>query len=52
MMADRCRKGVNMQEKQHKSIQMETALCVRLLKMLLCSKVINQATYDKVIKRY
>ena len=52
MMADRCRKGVNMQEKQHKSIQMETALCVRLLKMLLCSKVINQPTYDKVIKRY
>lgn len=36
-----------MQEKQHKSIQMETALCVRLLKMLLCSKVINQPTYDK-----
>lgn len=41
-----------MQEKQHKSIQMETALCVRLLKMSLCSKVINQPTYDKVIKRY
>ena len=41
-----------MQEKQHKSIQMETALCVRLLKMLLCSKVINHANYDKFIKRY
>lgn len=52
MMTDRCRKGGNMQEKQQKNIQMETAFCVRLLKMLLCSKVINQATYDKVIKRY
>lgn len=41
-----------MQEKQHENIQMETALCVRLLKMLLCNKVINQPTYDKVVKRY
>ena len=52
MMADRCRKGGNMQEKQHKNMQMEKALAIRLLKMLLCSKAINQPTYDKVVKRY
>ncbi len=41
-----------MQEKQHKNMQMEKALAIRLLKMLLCSKAINQPTYDKVVKRY
>lgn len=41
-----------MQEKQQENAQMEKAFSVRLLKMLLCNKVINQPTYDKVVKRY
>lgn len=39
-----------MQEKQHRNIQMEKGISVRLLKMLLCSKAINQPTYDQVVK--
>ena len=41
-----------MQEKRHENAEIEKAFSIRLLKMLLCSKVINQPTYDKVIKRY
>lgn len=39
-----------MQGEQHENIQFDKAIAVRLLKMLLCDKVINQATYDKVVK--
>lgn len=41
-----------MQEKKYGNIQMEKGIFVRLLKMLLYSKAINQSTYDKVIKCY
>lgn len=41
-----------MQEKQHGNEQMEKAFAVRLLKMLLYGKVINQPTYDRVVKKY
>lgn len=42
-----------MQNEQHAvNAQMEKAFLVRLLKMLLCNKVINQPTYDKVVKIY
>ncbi len=41
-----------MQDKQHEDIQMEKALEIRLLKMLLYHKVINQPTYDRVVKIY
>ena len=39
-----------MQGEQHKNDQIEKAFIVRLLKMLLHDNVINQATYDKVVK--
>ena len=41
-----------MQEKQHGNIQMEKRISVRLIKMLLFNKAINQQTYDKVMKCY
>ena len=39
-----------MQDEQHENIQFDKAIAVRLLKMLLCNKVINQQTYDKVVR--
>lgn len=39
-----------MQGEQHENIQFDKAIAVRLLKMLLCDKVINQQTYDKVVR--
>ena len=39
-----------MQDGQHENIQFDKAIAVRLLKMLLCSKAINQPTYDRVVK--
>ena len=41
-----------MQKEQHGNVQIEMAFAVRLLKMLLCNKVINQSTYDKIMKMY
>ena len=39
-----------MQGEQHENIQFDKAIAVRLLKMLLCDEVINQPTYDKVVR--
>ena len=39
-----------MQDGQHENIQFDKAIAVRLLKMLLCDRVINQPTYDKVVR--
>lgn len=39
-----------MQSEQHRDIQIEKAFSIRLLKMLLYNKVINQPTYDRVVK--
>lgn len=41
-----------MKGEQHGDIQIDKAIAVRLLKMLLCKKVINQPTYDRVVKIY
>lgn len=41
-----------MKEKQQEYLQMENAISIRLLKMLLCHKAINQPTHDKVVDIY
>lgn len=41
-----------MDKKQHGNMQLEKAISIYILKMLLCNKAINQPTYDKVIKIY
>lgn len=41
-----------MQCEQHKNKNLEKNISICLLKVLLCSKVINQSTYNKTVKVY